>query len=134
MSQQKVGSCLRFPLHRHGQERCRCQQRCGGAAGRCAAEAAAAGSAREDRRQQKWLSIPNSLLSSARVAPRLVTAWESCKSLKANLLVAPHSGKRGYSSMGHSAQTFPLPFCDRMHPLAQPLLARETFAPPKYAY
>lgn len=128
----ETGSCLGFPLHHHGQERCRCWQRCRGVAGRHAAEAVAAASAGEDRRQQKQSSIPNCLLSGASTAPRLVTAWESCKSLKADFVIAPHWGKPGCSSVGDPAQTFPLLFCDFMHPLAQLLLARETFTPPKY--
>ena len=134
MPQQKVGSCLGFPLHRHGQERCRCPQRCRGVAGRRAAEAVAAASAGEDRRQQKWSSIPNCLLSSASATPQLVTAWESCKSLKANFVATLHLGKPGCSPVGDPAQTFPLSFCDCMHPLTQLLLASETFAPPKYEY
>lgn len=51
--------------------------------------------------------------------PRLVTAWESCKSLKADLVIAPHLGKLGRLPVGDPAQTFPLSFCDCVHALPQ---------------
>jgi len=66
--------------------------------------------------------------------PTAVGSSHTVQTLAANSVVTSHLGKLMCSPVGDPAQSFLLPFCDYVHPLARLLLARESFAPPKYEH